>query len=242
MHRRDIFKQLFSGDLMKHLQNDDEFATRPEVFEKAETINGFRLQQCSTEFSTVDTGAALRIEILGADAGWLHCSGPGSETVMQLQTHQLSTEAHSFSASLSLQFMDPEINRNSYAGIRFGGEGAVDTIDAGVTANGHLFIGRERSVKSVDRLKLQHELRLCLNVIAQAHDRSYAKLKLLDTWGNTIMVLNSCAVAIQNWSGTISLVSISDDPGAPSVAFSCLQMEGEKLQAVDATQIKIVAI
>ena len=231
MHRRDIFKQLFSGDLMKHLQENNVAVMQPDVGQ-AETFNGFRQQQHSTGFSAAADRTGLHVEVFCTDDAWLHCSNTGSERVMRLQTHQLSAEAQSFSASLELQFMSSETN-DSFAGIRFGGEESEDAIDVGLTADGHLFIGNERSAKRADSFKIQQHLRLLLNVIAQNNNRSYAKLKLLDTWGNTLVVLNSSALTIQSWSGSISLVNVLNEAGATSVVFGIFQVEGEKLRAVN---------
>ena len=173
--------------------------------------------------------------------GELLCLVQTPNRLVNLKTHELSSEAKPFCAEMVLRFMNAPtaiMSVENLAGISFGSVNKLDDSDkeiiVGLTRGGHLFIGKTTSDKSVGESILKEKIRLVLTVIPQAAGGCFAKLKALDHAGNTLNTLSSREYQSSEWHGSIGMLSHFTGNGlngeSPSVAISKIEISGEKLQ------------
>jgi len=249
MHRRDIIRSLFLGTTTaKSLMNGT--APVKEVVEELQpdTANSFK----SKWHLLPDTGWAgeeLCVQVLQdwcIKDGALNCIAHGVDRTVHVLTHQLSACNNSFRANLIFRFLNlpgPEADKENFAGFRLGLTGRFEDnrsatmtgegIDAGVTRNGYLFIGKTVSDKKIDEKILTEKIRLQLSVTPQSTGGNFAKLKALDRSGNTIATLSSASYDAAAWQGNIALVSHckanKQNTDQPTIAISKFEIEGEKI-------------
>lgn len=249
MHRRDIIRSLFLGTTTaKSLMNST--APVKEVVEELQpdTANSFK----GKWHLLPDTGWAGEDLCVQGLQDWcikdgaLNCVVHGVDRTVQVLTHQLSAGNNSFRANLIFRFLNqpgPEADKENFAGFRLGLTGRFEDnrsatmtgegIDAGVTRNGYLFIGKTVSDKKIDEKILTEKIRLQLSVTPQSTGGNFAKLKALDRSGNTVATLSSSAYDAAAWQGNIALVSHfkNDKQNTlyPTITISKFEIGGEKM-------------
>lgn len=176
--------------------------------------------------------------------GELQCIANEADEMVHVATHQLTSDKKSFAATLVFRFMNKfaEGEEDSFAAFKFGirekAEGAAPDgnkvhMVAGITRGGYLFIDKTIGDRKIEGRILTESISLALTVIQQSTGLYFAKLRALDKAGNTLAALSSTEFDAMGWQGTIALVcNCRNNKGVtnkPSVAFSCFEIEGEKL-------------
>jgi hypothetical protein len=245
MHRRDIFRSLFFRRLARPVAQNVRFAREPGEL-RSVTENGFKSNWPALHEWP---GEALRREPLDEwciNNGELNCLAQGADKMVHLLSHRLHAGNESFRASLIFRFLSqpvPGNNVENFAGFRLGinvilQDNSTATmnengIDAGVTRNGYLLIGKTCGAGKIDEHILTGEIRLQLFVTPLSTGGSFVKLKALDACGNTVATHSSDACDATTWQGGIALVSHfkTDGPNKdqPTIAVSSFEIEGKKL-------------
>ena len=249
MHRRDIIRSIFFGaTTVKSLMNSD--APVKEVVEELQrdTANSFK----SKWHLLPGTGRVGEDLCAQGLQDWcikdraLNCVTHGVDRMVHVLTHQLSAGNHSFRANLIFRFLNQpaqEDDKENFAGLRLGIKVRFedhrsatildDGIDAGVTRNGYLFIGKTISEKKIDEKIVTEKIRLQLSVTPQSSGGNFVKLKALDKSGNTIATLSSSAFGAAAWQGNIALISNckanKENTDQPTIAITKFEIEGEKI-------------
>jgi alkaline phosphatase D len=181
--------------------------------------------------------------------GELNCVTHGINRTVHVLTHQLSSGNNSFKVNFIFRFLNqpvPEDDIENFAGFRLGinvrprdrytGTLKDTSIDAGVTRNGYLFIGKTFDTKKIDEKILTEKIRLQLSVTPRSTGGNFAKLKAMDRPGNTIATLSSAEYDALAWQGNIALVSHcktrEENKDQPTIAISKFEIEGEKITMV----------
>ena len=242
MHRREIIRSFFFGaTTAKSLMNNDAPVTAVVEEIQPDTANSFKSKwHLLPGKGWIDEDlCAHGLQDWCIKDGALHCVTHGTDRTVHLLTHQLSAGNNSFRANLIFRFLnqpDPEADKENFAGFRLGVTGRFEDhyngINAGVTRNGHLFIGKTISNKKIDEKILTEKIRLQLSVTPLSTGGNFAKLKALDNSGNTIATLSSAAYDATAWQGNIALVSHcktnKENTDQPTIAISKFEIEGEK--------------
>lgn len=171
--------------------------------------------------------------------GRLTCMGHLPNATAILSDYRLSGEDKSFQAEMLFKFNDELIDQAKHGldvGFRFLSTGdisdAAQHIDAGLSRDGSLFIGRERGDRLLKEEILKEQLRLALSVITQSSGGCFAKLRAFDRSGNTLATLSSTKYSSSDWQGSIGVLSHftgTNIYGQPSVVINNFKINGEKL-------------
>lgn len=238
MNRRSILKTLFLGT--------------------PTSVQSVEREQANTALKTEDTGISdKRWFVLSAQEGrqellpgtpgmnWeiergeLACMAFSPDTTAYLSDYGLSPEGKSFKAEMVFTFNAEAIDQDKNdlrVGFRFSLTGNTSEIaqhvDAGLSSDGSLFIGKEEGDRLLTEKILKEPLRLVLSLINQSSGGCFAKLRVFDRSGNTLSTLSSTRYTSSNWQGSIGLLShytgtsIYDQP---SLAVSNFKIDGDKL-------------
>ena len=165
MHRRDILRSLFFGtSTAKSLINSAVPVTEETEELKACYTNSFKskwhlLPHAGWEAEGL-CGHGLQDWCI--KDGELNCVTHGVDRMVHVLTHQLSAGNNSFKANFIFRFLNqpgPEDDKENFAGFRLGIKVRFQDhhsatlkdkgIDAGVTRNGYLFIGKTINAKKL---------------------------------------------------------------------------------------------
>ena len=249
MNRREILRSLFFRTSASEALINDTVPHTEETEElKASPSNSFKSKW------HLLPGAELASEAFRAHGlhdwciknGELYCVAHGTNRTVHVLTHQLSGGNNSFNVNFIFRFLNqavPEDDTENFAGFRLGinvrsenphsGTLKDKGIDAGVTRNGYLFIGKSFGTKKIDEIILTGKIRLQLWVTPLSTGGNFAKLKAMDSPGNTIATLSSAEYGALAWQGNIALVSHcktnKENTDQPTIAISKFEIEGEKI-------------
>ena len=245
MHRREIIRSFFFGTTTaKSLMNQDAPVTAVEEIQP-DTANSFKSKWHLLGWTEKDL-CVQGLEDWCIKDGALNCLTHGIDRTVHILTHQLSARNNSFRANLIFRFLnqpDQEADKENFAGFRLGVTGRFEDhysvlmtgkgINAGVTRNGHLFIGKTISDKKIDEKILTEKIRVQLSVTPQSTGGNFAKIKALDKSGNTLVTLSSSSYDATAWQGNIALVSNcqanKENTDQPTIAINKFEIEGEKM-------------
>ena len=173
----------------------------------------------------------------------LTCMGHLPNTTAFLSDYRLSGEGKSFKAEMLFTYsneLSDQTGQGLHVGFRFSSNGNINEearpIDAGLSSDGSLFIGEDKSDRLLKEEVLNEPLRLALSVITQSSGICFAKLRAFDRSGNTLATLSSTKYASSDWQGNIGV--LSDYTGAnkynqPSVVICNFKIDGEKLVEIE---------
>jgi hypothetical protein len=249
MHRRDILRSLFFGTSKANFLINSAVSVTEETEElKAVAPNSFKSKwhlSPHVEWAAEDL-CRQGLQDWYIKNGELNCVTHGVDRMVHVLTHQLSAGDNPFKANFIFRFLnqpDPEDDIENFAGFRLGVKVRFqdhhsstlkdNCIDAGVTRNGYLFIGKTSNAKKIDETILTERIRLQLSVTPLSTGGNFAKLKAMDNWGNTIATLSSAEYDAMAWQGNIALVSHfktnKENTDQPTIAISKFEIEGEKI-------------
>lgn len=132
------------------------------------------------------------------------------ETNVQAWAEPRSGGSGSLAATTTLRFLDKQTGvseKDHYAGFRVGaGENLAESINAGITRNGYLFINKTADNRNIAETILTAEVRLTLTITPQASGRYFIKLKAFDQSGNTLATVSTEQEAV-SWMGKATIVN-----------------------------------
>lgn len=132
------------------------------------------------------------------------------ETNVPAWTEPRSERSGSLAATTTLRFLDKQAGvseKDHYAGFRVGaGENLAESINAGITRNGYLFINKTADNRNIAETILTTEVRLTLTITPQASGRYFIKLKAFDQSGNTLATVSTEQEAV-SWIGKATIVN-----------------------------------
>lgn len=179
--------------------------------------------------------------------GQAQCSVSSRNRTLHCLTHQLHDETGRVSTSVKIDLLNRSGSVNDYIGFRLGAKAKDDPVpvgfddyrraavfgeglDAGVTADGHLFIGSTKGKQSID---LSRAVRLEFE--AEPRGKAYqATLTIVDEKsGRRLNRLSTDEIAPEDLTGNLALVSHfqsqEDKTDSASVRFSGWTIGGDKL-------------
>jgi hypothetical protein len=97
--------------------------------------------------------------------------------------------------------------KDHYAGFRVdAGENSAESIDAGITRNGYLFINKTTGNRNIAETILTAGVRLALTITPQASGGYFIKLKALDQSGNTLAAVSTEQESV-SWMSKVTIVN-----------------------------------
>lgn len=214
MHRRDIIRKLLPG----------RFAARDlsrEDVPQPETPLALHTQTGAVFYAKGEGSAEANLcKDLTLPQGWrvqngeLQCPfSPENQAV--LLAGSCFGEEKSITATLVFRFLNPSAESTAeaqFAGLRLGLKTAENVKDAagiavGVTRSGSLFIGSTFAKRKIEEETLTENIHLSLTLIQQASGPVFAKLRALDSAGNTLVTASTSDYSATDWQGPVALVS-----------------------------------